>query len=179
MGFNSAFKGLIQSSSWRWAQSCSKHAEDSNKHIIEETVRQVGYLPELYEDARSEKNIYNFLVPVRCWPRDVNSRRHLLPPPVHPFAYATFRPKDARRCLSEWRKWSGPTIQPLAWLASEFIKKLWHQRKRTLHSRIARWQAANCCGVFTAVPWKSFPSFYEATKKLGNTENGANLWALR
>jgi hypothetical protein len=32
-----------------------KHVEDSNKHIIEETVCQVGYLPELYEDARSEK----------------------------------------------------------------------------------------------------------------------------
>jgi hypothetical protein len=32
-----------------------KHAEDSNKHIIEEIVRQVGYLPEIYEDARSEK----------------------------------------------------------------------------------------------------------------------------
>ena len=31
--------------------------EDSNKHIIEEIVRQVGYLPELYEDARSEKKI--------------------------------------------------------------------------------------------------------------------------
>jgi len=27
----------------------------SNKHIIEEIVRLVGYLPELYEDARSEK----------------------------------------------------------------------------------------------------------------------------
>jgi hypothetical protein len=26
-----------------------------NKHIIEVTVRQVGYLPELYEEARSEK----------------------------------------------------------------------------------------------------------------------------
>jgi len=46
---------LIQLSSWGWAQSCSKHVEDSNKHIIEEFVRQVGYLPELYEDARSEK----------------------------------------------------------------------------------------------------------------------------
>jgi len=45
----------IQLSSWRWAQSCSKHVEDSNKHIIEETVRYVGYLPELYEEARSEK----------------------------------------------------------------------------------------------------------------------------
>ena len=32
-----------------------KHLEDSNKHIIEEIVRQVGHLPELYEDARSEK----------------------------------------------------------------------------------------------------------------------------
>jgi len=42
-------------SSWGWAHSCSKHVEDSNKHIIEETVRQVGHLPELYEDARSEK----------------------------------------------------------------------------------------------------------------------------
>jgi len=49
------FKWLIQLSSWGWAQSCSKHIEDSNKCIIEETVRQVGYLPELYEDARSEK----------------------------------------------------------------------------------------------------------------------------
>ena len=25
------------------------------KHIIEEIVRQVGHLPEIYEDARSEK----------------------------------------------------------------------------------------------------------------------------
>jgi len=32
-----------------------KHVEDSNKHIIEEIVRQVGYLPELYEDALSDK----------------------------------------------------------------------------------------------------------------------------
>ena len=45
----------IQLSSWRWAQGCSKHVEDSNKHIIEEIVRQVGCLPELYEDARLEK----------------------------------------------------------------------------------------------------------------------------
>jgi len=35
--------------------SCSKHVVDSNKHIIEGIVPQVGYLPELYEDARSEK----------------------------------------------------------------------------------------------------------------------------
>jgi hypothetical protein len=27
--------------------SCSKHVEDSNKCIIEETVRRVGYLQEL------------------------------------------------------------------------------------------------------------------------------------
>jgi hypothetical protein len=46
---------LIHLSSWGWAQSCSKHVEDSNKHIIEEIVRQVGHLPELYEDAGSEK----------------------------------------------------------------------------------------------------------------------------
>jgi len=31
--------------------------EDSNKHIIKETVGQVGHLSELYEDARSEKYI--------------------------------------------------------------------------------------------------------------------------
>jgi len=42
-------------SSRGWAQSCSKHVEDSNKHIIEEIVRHIGHLPELYEDARSEK----------------------------------------------------------------------------------------------------------------------------
>jgi hypothetical protein len=35
--------------------SSSKHVEDSNKHIIEEIVRQVGHRPELYKDARSEK----------------------------------------------------------------------------------------------------------------------------
>jgi len=46
---------LIQLSSWRWAQSCSKHVQDSNKHIIEEIVRQICHLPELYEDTRSEK----------------------------------------------------------------------------------------------------------------------------
>ena len=39
----------------RIAQSCSKHVEDSNKHIIEETVGQVGHLPKLYKAARSEK----------------------------------------------------------------------------------------------------------------------------
>jgi hypothetical protein len=37
---------LILLSSWRWAQSCSKHVEYSNKHIIEEIVRQIGHLPE-------------------------------------------------------------------------------------------------------------------------------------
>jgi hypothetical protein len=35
--------------------SCSKHVEDLKKHITEETVCQVGYLPELYEDPWSEK----------------------------------------------------------------------------------------------------------------------------
>jgi hypothetical protein len=33
-----------------------KHVEDLNKQIIEEVVRQVGYLPELYEDG-GQKNI--------------------------------------------------------------------------------------------------------------------------
>jgi hypothetical protein len=50
----------MQLSSWEWAQSCSKHVMESNKHIIEEIVSQVGHLPELYEDARSEK--YNTLI---------------------------------------------------------------------------------------------------------------------
>ena len=39
---------------------CSKHVEDSNKHITEETVLQVGHSPELYKDARLEKNIEMF-----------------------------------------------------------------------------------------------------------------------
>jgi len=47
MEFNSGFKVLIQLSSWRWAHSCSKHLEDSNKHSIEDAVRHVGHLPEL------------------------------------------------------------------------------------------------------------------------------------
>jgi len=34
-----------------------KYIEDSIKHFIEESVRQVGHLPELYEDAQSEKYI--------------------------------------------------------------------------------------------------------------------------
>jgi hypothetical protein len=46
---------LIQLSSLGWAQSCLKHVEDSNKHNIGEIVHQVGHLPELYKDARSEK----------------------------------------------------------------------------------------------------------------------------
>jgi hypothetical protein len=46
---------FIQFSAWRWAQSCSKHVEDSNKYIIKEIVRQVGYLAELYKDVQSEE----------------------------------------------------------------------------------------------------------------------------
>jgi len=42
-----------------------KHVEDSNKHITEEIVCQVGYPPELYEDAQSKKykilNIFCFI----------------------------------------------------------------------------------------------------------------------
>jgi hypothetical protein len=40
-----------------------KHVEDSNKHIREEIVDQVGHLPELYKDARS-KNIKKIQQPV-------------------------------------------------------------------------------------------------------------------
>jgi len=36
----------------RYGQSCLKHVEDSNKHIIEKTVLEVSHLPELYEDVR-------------------------------------------------------------------------------------------------------------------------------
>jgi hypothetical protein len=41
---------LIQLYSWGWAESCSKHVEDSDKRIIEETVSQVGHLPESYDN---------------------------------------------------------------------------------------------------------------------------------
>jgi hypothetical protein len=43
------------SSSGGRADSCSKHVEVLNKRIIEKIVRQVCYLPELYENAPSEK----------------------------------------------------------------------------------------------------------------------------
>ena len=46
---------LIQLSSWGWAQSCSKRVEDSNKHMIEEIVRQVGYLPEQNVSVNTEQ----------------------------------------------------------------------------------------------------------------------------
>jgi hypothetical protein len=39
-------------------QGCSKHVEDSNKHIIEEIVRHVDHLPELYEDALQKNTKY-------------------------------------------------------------------------------------------------------------------------
>ena len=44
-----------------------KHVEDSNKHVIKEIVRQVGHLPELYEDARSEKYkiLFQYVVKLR------------------------------------------------------------------------------------------------------------------
>ena len=54
---------LIHLSFWGWAQICSKHVDYSNRHIIEEIVCQVVPLPELYEDARSEKyKIYAYAV---------------------------------------------------------------------------------------------------------------------
>jgi len=46
---------LIQLSSRGWAQSCPKHVEGSNKHIVEEIVPQVGYPLQFNEDALSEK----------------------------------------------------------------------------------------------------------------------------
>ena len=39
--------------SWWWAHGCSKHVEHRNKHKQKITVRQVGYLQELYRDAES------------------------------------------------------------------------------------------------------------------------------
>jgi hypothetical protein len=35
-----------------------KHVEDPNKHIIEEIVREVGYLPELYEYTCTRSKAY-------------------------------------------------------------------------------------------------------------------------
>jgi hypothetical protein len=43
-----------------------KRVEDSNKHIIEEIVRQVGHLSELYEDAQSEKYKTCSSIPMKC-----------------------------------------------------------------------------------------------------------------
>ena len=43
---------FIQLSSWGWEQSYSKHVEDSDKCIIEEIVRQVGYLTEVPDVVR-------------------------------------------------------------------------------------------------------------------------------
>jgi hypothetical protein len=56
---------FIQLSSWRWAQSCSKHVEDSNKHIIEEIMRQVGHFPELTFNCEVVSTHYNYIcIPV-------------------------------------------------------------------------------------------------------------------
>jgi hypothetical protein len=46
---------LIQLSFRGWAHSCSKHVKNSNKHLTEEIMHQVGYLPELYKDAGSKR----------------------------------------------------------------------------------------------------------------------------
>jgi hypothetical protein len=46
--------------------SCSKHVEDSVKHITEETVHEVGYLPELYEDVWSEKYKMSIIVAIKA-----------------------------------------------------------------------------------------------------------------
>jgi hypothetical protein len=37
------------------AQGCSKHVENWNKHMRKRIEHQVGYLQELYRDARSAK----------------------------------------------------------------------------------------------------------------------------
>jgi hypothetical protein len=50
---------LIQLSSRGWAHSCSKHVEDSNKRIIEEIVRQFGYLPEQELPTRTRVTYQN------------------------------------------------------------------------------------------------------------------------
>jgi hypothetical protein len=43
--------------SWWWAQRCSKHVENWNKHIRKKgIVHQVGYLQELDRDARSSEH---------------------------------------------------------------------------------------------------------------------------
>jgi hypothetical protein len=45
----------VQLSSLGGAQSCSRHVEDSNKHIIEEIRVKLVTYQKLYEDTQSEK----------------------------------------------------------------------------------------------------------------------------
>jgi hypothetical protein len=57
--------------------NCSKHVEDSNIHIVKEIVRQVGYVPELFDggtfllsfEGSGEGGIVVFLsyVEIRRW----------------------------------------------------------------------------------------------------------------
>jgi hypothetical protein len=63
----------MQLSSWRWAQSRSKHVEDSNKHIIEEVVRQVDHLPEASTMLSNNSFKYQFTVIIQ-----LISQRNLL-----------------------------------------------------------------------------------------------------
>ena len=55
---------LIQLSSWGWAHSCSKHVEDSYKHIIEEIVS--SWLPTRIIRRCTARKIYIKNVPL-CW----------------------------------------------------------------------------------------------------------------
>jgi len=42
--------------SWWWAHMCSKRVQNWNKHTRKRTVHKVGYLQEVYRDARSAKH---------------------------------------------------------------------------------------------------------------------------
>jgi hypothetical protein len=85
---------LIHLSSWGWAQSCWKHVEESNKYIIEETVRQVGHLQEslvsvfykmmhqreskhVAHDDDDNKNICKLTVSALCWTCISNCLLHI------------------------------------------------------------------------------------------------------
>jgi predicted RNA methylase len=78
-----------------------KHVEDSDKHIIKEIVRQVGYLPELYEAALDLNYMIQFLhaYSSKMWKsirkKPQHSHTHMLNPALCDTEYATFSIKES------------------------------------------------------------------------------------
>jgi hypothetical protein len=62
---------LIQLSSWGWAQSGSKHVEDSNKHIIEKNCAPSWSLTRITKYKLS-CTIHYFIIPVKMYSWDVS-----------------------------------------------------------------------------------------------------------